>query len=108
MAPIRWLTVSAAASLISLTTYEVEALADYGVLTARSLDLAHYSISEQSVTAYLSASECAGQQAEVVAETAGRVPHREGPEIGDEAEEDYDRSKADYDDTPNDEGDDEQ
>lgn len=36
---------------------------------------------------------------------AAGVPVGEGPEIGDYAEADYERSKHDYDDTPNDEGD---
>jgi hypothetical protein len=53
----------------------------------------HYSITEESVTAYLERS---------------RIPVGEGPPIGDYAEADFQRSKHDTDDTPNDEGDDQQ
>ncbi|MET9339214.1 hypothetical protein [Nonomuraea sp. NPDC003804] len=54
-----------------------------------------------------SVSEFAGQQADRVAEDADRRPsHRGGPPIGDDFEDEFDRSKRDYDDTPNDEGDD--
>lgn len=98
----RWLTISAVGTLIGLTVYEVEALADYGVLATRSLDLAHRSISEESVTALVSASELAARTGEVLAEHA--IPVRQGdadPAVDDE----YELQRADYDDTPNDEGD---
>lgn len=52
----------------------------------------HYSITEESVDACLAKRERS-------------IPVGEGPPIGDYAEADYERSKHDTDDTPNDEGD---
>lgn len=66
----RWLTLTAAAALIGGTVYEVEVLADCGVLTVRSLDLCHRSVSEESVNAYLSASEPTTPSGEALAEHA--------------------------------------
>jgi hypothetical protein len=92
-----WVTVNAAAKLIGLNVYEVEALAYYGVLKSRCLDLCHRSVSERSVTAFKSASELATPSGEDLAEHAEKPSwtpwsSADDPEGRDE--------QADFDDTP--------
>lgn len=56
----------------------------------------HYGVLEASLAAYLtdlSASECAGHLAEVVAEHADKPTYRGGPRLPSEIEDDYRRSK---------------
>lgn len=90
--PVRLLTISATARRLNATTDEVEELAEQGLITRRLIG-DHYSITESSVDAYL-------------AVRADRRPsHRGGPDIGPEADREYDDSKADFDDAPDDEGD---
>ena len=107
----RWLMLSEAARRISQATGspvsmdDVIALGDDdGPLTAQFMH-GYWSVAEESLTAYLeSVPECAGEKAEDVAEnakpTVGRWSRADEPESF--------ADRADYTDTPNDEGDDQQ
>jgi uncharacterized protein YbjT (DUF2867 family) len=98
-----WLTLSEAARRISEATgrkcslEEVIALGDDGPLQAQFMH-GYWSVSEESVTAYLSAPECPGCDADEVAEHADRTAWTPWTDP------DFRREQADYDDTPNDEG----
>lgn len=87
-----WLTLTAAATRLGITLTRLSELVDTGELERRLIG-DHYSISEESVTAYLERS---------------RIPVGEGADIGYAAEREFRASQADYTDTPNDEGDDDQ
>lgn len=102
--PAKWLTITEAARRLGVTGGEVEALAARGLLHRRFLG-DHFSISEESVSAYV-ASELAACEGDVLAEHATRPSWRGGPELDEETREQIRRDQADDDnDTPNDEGD---
>src|SRR5690606_40880976 len=82
-----------AAARLGVDLIELGEMTARGDVELRFVGGDHYSITEESVTAYLERS---------------RIPVGEGPPIGDYAEADFQRSKHDTDDTPNDEGDDQQ
>ncbi|MEU7831302.1 hypothetical protein [Nonomuraea sp. NPDC049129] len=105
-----WLTLSAAASRISDVTGQpvslddVHRLAGDGLLTVSWLH-DHYGVLKSSLTAYLStvpASELAAHGGDDLAESKPR------PTWTAWTDPDYRREQADYDTTPNAEGDDEQ
>ncbi|MEV0994591.1 hypothetical protein [Nonomuraea sp. NPDC050202] len=94
-----WLTLSEAARRISEATGrkcsldEVIALGDDdGPLQAQFMH-GYWSVSEESVTAYLSAPECPGRDADEVAEHADRTEWRGGPDLPDFIEDEYQRGK---------------
>ncbi|MEO3869420.1 hypothetical protein ABGB18_11360 [Nonomuraea sp. B12E4] len=97
----RWLTLTAAASRIAEATGEHVSIEDVLLLGERHRltvrwQHEHYSVLEESVTAYLAyqaakpLTACGG---DVLAENAG-PPVGEGPDIGYEAESQYRREKG--------------
>jgi hypothetical protein len=95
----RWLTVSQTITRIwnetgrLLTPQDVMGVSSqrYGLEVVSTHD--HVRVTEESVDAYVARCRGAG------------IPVGEGPDIGHEAELDFELSKRDYTDTPNDEGD---
>ncbi|MFI7448166.1 hypothetical protein ACIBQX_11765 [Nonomuraea sp. NPDC049714] len=101
---VRWLNVSTTITRIwagtgrLLNAKDVMALGrQQGGLRVESTH-EHVRVSEASVDAYVAR----------YGRRRTAVPVGEGPDIGHEAELDFERSKRDYDNTPNDEGDNEQ
>jgi hypothetical protein len=87
-----WLTLSAAARRLGVSIPEVLNLGDQGLIVVQFQHDIH-SVSEESVTAYLSPSECPGRDADAVAEHADRTEWRGGPELPDFIEDEYQRGK---------------
>jgi hypothetical protein len=102
--PIRWLTVSQTITRIWNETGRLLTAQDVMGVNGQRAGLNvesthdHVRISEASIDAYV---------ARYARRRAG-IPVGEGPDIGHEAELDFELSKRDYTDTPNDEGDDNQ
>jgi hypothetical protein len=84
--------MTAAATRLGITLTRLAELVDAGELERRLIG-DHYSISEESVTAYQ--------------ERPKRIPVGEGAELPEDIEDEFRRGKDDYTDTPNDEGDNE-
>jgi excisionase family DNA binding protein len=81
--PVRWLTVSGAATRLGITYAQVEELIESGALQVRRIAGDCPCISEEQVDAYR-------------AEHPPAPSVGGGPAIGDTAEDDYKREKADY------------
>jgi hypothetical protein len=94
----RWLTLNAAADRLSeawgvdVSMDQVIALGRHDVLIVR-FQHGYHSVSEESVTAYLSAPERPGRDADEVAEHADRTEWRGGPDLPDFIEDEYQRGK---------------
>lgn len=110
MAHLAWLSVGEAAAHMQEPEQVVRRMAIRGALHSR-LNGPAWELCGLDVQAFAqakrAASELATRTGDVLAEHA-RIPVRQGPRIGDEAEQEFTASQDDYDDTPNDEGDEEQ
>ena len=92
----RWMSLADASARLDIPEWQALALAVSGRIESR-LKYDHRELCAIDLDEF--ASECAAQQGEVVAESAGK------PTWSPWTDPDYRREQADYDDTPNEEGD---
>ncbi|MFI6594902.1 hypothetical protein ACIBHX_01570 [Nonomuraea sp. NPDC050536] len=103
-----WLSVGEAAARLRLPEQVVRELAiTQAVRSRKALD--HWELWSEAVDAHAhrikAEPELAAHKGDVLADHS-RLPVGQGPEIGNGAEREFRDSQGDYDDTPNDEGDD--